>query len=156
MPSVYLAGPDVFYADARKVGNELNAMCAQAGLEGLFPLDNEIPKDTQDLARVIFEKNREMIERCDGVVANISPFRGPNMDPGTSWEIGYAMALAKPVWVYTTANGNMADRVTDLGGFEKVENFGMPENLMICIPAKRPFYDTPEQAIAAAAKHFGA
>src|SRR3546814_5290136 len=41
--SLYLAGPDVFRPDARERGRELKALCAQFGIEGLFPLDQEVP-----------------------------------------------------------------------------------------------------------------
>src|SRR3546814_15668084 len=39
--SLYLAGPDVFRPDARERGRELKALCAQFGIEGLFPLRSE-------------------------------------------------------------------------------------------------------------------
>src|SRR3546814_19542901 len=41
--SLYLAGPDVFRPDARERGRELKALCAQFGIEGLFPLDQDVP-----------------------------------------------------------------------------------------------------------------
>src|SRR5690606_8586836 len=41
--SLYLAGPDVFRPDARERGRELKALCAEFGIEGLFPLDQEVP-----------------------------------------------------------------------------------------------------------------
>ncbi|MCT0975824.1 nucleoside 2-deoxyribosyltransferase, partial [Pseudomonas aeruginosa] len=41
---LYLAGPDVFRADAVAHGEALKALCARYGFEGLYPLDNALPK----------------------------------------------------------------------------------------------------------------
>ena len=41
-PRVYLAGPDVFLPDALAVGEAKKRLCADHGLEGVFPLDNPI------------------------------------------------------------------------------------------------------------------
>src|SRR3546814_1957018 len=46
--SLYLAGPDVFRPDARERGRELKARCAQFGIEGLFPLDQEVAGNRVD------------------------------------------------------------------------------------------------------------
>src|SRR5262249_18259732 len=143
--SVYLAGPAVFRSDADAHGASLKQLCTAKGLEPLWPLDNE-PKSssTADIAREIRQMNCAMIDRAAAVIADISPFRGPNMDPGTAFEIGYAIALKKPVFVYTGAPGKtLLDRTKaafelrkigekhfDADGME-VENFGLHENLMI-------------------------
>ena len=36
-PRVYLAGPDVFVANAKEIGESLKKICVEAGLEGVFP-----------------------------------------------------------------------------------------------------------------------
>lgn len=138
MKSVYLAGPDVFYPNAVQHGRNLVRTCAEHGLRGLFPLDNEI--DTQGLEpRMIAEKIRQaniaMIRECDGIIANISPFRGPGTDAGTAYEIGYADALGKPVVIYSNTYIPYHDRIrTDASDRDNhgllVENFGLPDNLM--------------------------
>jgi hypothetical protein len=38
---VYLAGPEVFLADAREIGAHKRAICARHGLVGVFPADEE-------------------------------------------------------------------------------------------------------------------
>ena len=40
-PRVYLAGPEVFLPDGAAVGDAKRALCAAAGLVGVFPLDAE-------------------------------------------------------------------------------------------------------------------
>ena len=39
---VYLAGPDVFHPDAVTLGQRKKELCAQFGLVGVFPLDNDL------------------------------------------------------------------------------------------------------------------
>jgi len=79
-------------------------------------------------AKQHLEMLRRMIDECDAVIANIEPFRGPHMDPGTAFEIGYAVAKGKPVYCYTT-------QARDENG-DAIEDFGLTENLMIDSPAR--------------------
>ena len=39
---IYLAGPEVFHANATALGWQKQALCREYGFEGLFPLDSEI------------------------------------------------------------------------------------------------------------------
>jgi nucleoside 2-deoxyribosyltransferase len=115
-PSVYLAGPDVFLPDARAAGDELKALCAAAGLDALFPLDAEIPAArprSPELAYAIAATNEALIRRCDALLANLTPFRGPSADVGTVYEVGYARGLGKPVVAYTLAREPFAQRTLD-------------------------------------------
>jgi len=138
-PKLYLAGPDVFAPDAQARFASMREACRKAGCEPLTPVDNALPNDLEGraLAAFIKQANVDLIRRCDAVVANVSPFRGPNMDPGTAWEIGFAEALGKPVILWSEANALLAERtpgngVTDPDGW-MVENFGLAENLMIAV-----------------------
>jgi nucleoside 2-deoxyribosyltransferase len=163
--SVYLAGPAVFRGDADAHGASLKRHCLAKELEPLWPLDNE-PKSSSaaDLAREIRQLNCAMIDRAAAVIADISPFRGPNMDPGTAFEIGYAIALKKPVFAYTDTPGQtLLDRTR--AAFElrqvgskhfdaddmEVEDFGLHENLMIATVAE-PVYASFEEALDAFVK----
>ena len=146
-PKIYLAGPDVFRQDAMEHGEELKKKCASAGFEGLFPADGEIDEEMSgvDRAKAIYADNIRLIRDADLVIANIIPFRGPGMDAGTAFEIGFALALQKPVIGYASNIGDYADRVPHHLDTEKniriaddgmiVENFGLCENLMIAIGA---------------------
>lgn len=131
MKRVYLAGFDVFYPDAVQRGAKMKLACAEHGLIGLYPFDNEAdnPKD-------IFEGNLSFIRQADLVIANLNPFRGQEMDSGTAFEIGYAHALGKEIWGYLDDDTPMRERLgeTDAEGFS-VENFGYPVNLMIAQPS---------------------
>lgn len=158
-PLVYLAGFDVFRADAIEHGRYLKALCDQYGLEGLYPFDNEVPQglSPEQAAAVICNANIAMIKRCDAVLANLNPFRGAEPDSGTAFEVGMAVALGKPVWAYFAANGALREQIAhDAAGFDgqgfQVEDFGLPRNLMLaCTWAGSS--ETAEQAIEALAAH---
>lgn len=136
---LYLAGPDVFAPDAAARFDAMRAACRASGFEPLTPVDTALPEGVQGvaLARFIKDANVALIRRCDAVVANIAPFRGPNMDPGTAWEIGYAEALGKPVVLWSETPLLLAERTPGDGRLDAqgwmIENFGLAENLMIAI-----------------------
>lgn len=157
MPTLYLAGPDVFRPDAPAEGERLKALCAAQGLKGIFPLDGA---EAQADAAQIRAKCIADIEACTAVVANVSPFRGPHMDPGTAWELGYAEARGKPIFLWSAERQPLAGRIAaaptasglrDEAGW-LVENFGAPENLMITLQ-DTPVHESPEAAIEAAAAY---
>lgn len=135
---LYLAGPDVFAPDAGARFGAMRAACHAAGFEPLTPVDNDLPADVEGAALAAFIKqaNVDLIRGCDAVVANISPFRGPNMDPGTAWEIGFAQALGRPVMLWSETPLLLAERSggdkVDAQGW-MIENFGLAENLMIAV-----------------------
>lgn len=158
-PLVYLAGFDVFRADAIEHGRYLKTLCDQHGLEGLYPFDNEVPQGLrpEEAAAVICNANIAMIKRCDAVLANLNPFRGAEPDSGTAFEVGMAVALGKPVWAYFSANGSLREQLAhDAAGFDgqgfQVEDFGLPRNLMLaCTWAGNS--ETAEQAVKALAAY---
>jgi len=143
MPTIYLAGFDVFRRDAVVHGEALKALCATYGCEGLYPLDNALPAGLSGpaAAQWIYQQNLALIARADMVMANLDDFRGPGEpDAGTAFEVGYAVALGKPVWGYSTDPGTLLERVAvvtdaqgrglDARGYV-VEDFGLGKNLML-------------------------
>ena len=164
-PRIYLAGPGVFRPDAREYGRSLVGQCLNRGMIGLFPLDVENPpphrgcliggmggmeidQERYRLASGIRQANMTMLISCDGVIADMTPFRGPSTDPGTAYEMGVAAAYGKPVVGWTTAASPVQDLVnaTRSSGFHLtrgngdtfwdeqgllVEDFGLPDNLMM-------------------------
>ncbi len=145
MASIYLAGPDVFLPDAVDMGRVKAALCAQYGFRGLYPLDADFRGDESTrLSRRIFDSNIGLIRACDAVIANLTPFRGPSADAGTIFEVGFALALGKPVFAYSNEIEPYLSRVgashgplTQQGGqlFARdgmsVEDFELFDNLMI-------------------------
>ncbi|WP_024954166.1 nucleoside 2-deoxyribosyltransferase [Sulfurospirillum arcachonense] len=140
MKKIYIAGFDVFKPDSLEIGKKYKLTCKEFGYEGLYPLDNQIDESwSKEVARdFIYKKNIELIEKSDLVVANGNPFRGDELDSGTAFEIGYAIALKKQVVIYMedtrdykqkcTCKDENRDNVDKNGMF--IEDFNYPLNLM--------------------------
>ena len=174
-PRVYLAGPDVFLPEPHRRGEALRRVCAAHGLEGVFPLD-PLPGEPAGWAalppaRAIARRNEAQIRRCDAMIANLTPFRGPGADNGTAYEMGFARALGRPVFGWSTAAGDYLSRCRALPGVAlrdgtwrdaeglEVEAFGLGDNLMIscavveaCVLAAEAGLSAFEGCVAAAAR----
>jgi len=131
---IYLAGPDVFQRGATALGAAKRAICARHGLTGCFPLDNDLAPGP-DLPRRIYDANIAMMERCDAIIANLTPFRGPNADDGTAFELGWFAARGRPMMAYLNDPRLLFERTPSLDGWDAedqlVEDFGWPLNLML-------------------------
>jgi len=145
---VYLAGPEVFLAESREIGAAKRVLCAEAGLDGLYPGDLIPPAagPAAIVARAIFDHCIGMMHRADLVIANLTPFRGPSADVGTAFELGYMQALGKPCFAYSNDPNDILDRVRRLDPLVRhdprrdcwidcnglmIEAFGGFDNLML-------------------------
>jgi nucleoside 2-deoxyribosyltransferase len=163
LPSIYLAGPDVFRPDAAACYARMARHCEALGLVALRPSDGTGGDGTgADLAQRIYEGNVALIRRCHAVVANLAPFRGHvEPDSGTVFEVGVAIALGKPVAAYLPQHSmSYAERVarhfptrTDADGTLWddahgcwVEGFGEPLNLMLSRSTR--LFGSFEEAVA--------
>lgn len=142
-PSAYLAGPEVFLPDPMAAGRAKREICARHGLEGIFPLDSALDLsglEPQAAGLAIYRANRQIMERCDLILANLTPFRGPSADVGTVFEVGFMRGLGRPVFAYSNVADIFSARTRawigdasasrDAQGME-VEDFGLIDNLMI-------------------------
>lgn len=168
-PRVYLAGPDVFLPGANMMAQEKKRLLERFGMEGLFPLDNEIEKpasaDPGAIAAQIARLNFAMMDGADAGLAHLTPFRGPSADAGTIGEVFYMFARGKPVFGYSNDARPYNVRVIPDG--MAIEDFGLFDNLMIppvlaafhahAAAPERYYEDLTafEQAVRAAARHFG-
>src|ERR1700722_10668168 len=150
LPRVYLAGPDVFFPQPTLWAAGKKTICDRYGLAGVSPLD-DLPEEPAEWAefpfwRRIALRNEAHISSCQGLIANLTPFRGPSADVGTVYEVGYARALGLAIFGYATttepflprtlkAIGDGA-RAQEDGSWQDgdgllVEQFGLFDNLMI-------------------------
>lgn len=129
--SIYIAGPAVFNPDfGKSYFDKVRALLAKHDVTPLIPVDNEFDNPTGLLIR---NKNIEMIEKCDAIIADLSPFRSLEPDCGTAFEVGYAAAKGKILLPFTTDTRSMTEKY---GGHKDkegktVEDFGLPFNLML-------------------------
>jgi len=158
---IYLAGPDLFFDNSEERYASLKEYCRLAGFEGVSPMDDFDPSgiEPDSMAQAIYQHNRNMLESCDAVLANLSAFRGTEPDSGTVFEAAYAFSKGIPVAAYTVDGLSTSDRhllirkaFVDHGGSLRdsedggsIENFGLPSNLMLALSF--PVMQTPQQAL---------
>lgn len=157
MQHAYLAGPDVFLPHAAALAAEKVAICARHGFAGQAPFNPDFAQlDSLPAAeawRRIYRYDMDMMRRCDLVIANLTPFRGASADAGTLVELGWFLGAGKPIFAYSNAAEDFAQRsmaqraaVPDPLPGLTVEGFGLPDNLMIAgaveqgggLPVTRP------------------
>lgn len=145
---LYIAGPEVFLANAREVMRAKTALCRKYGFEAICPGDLDIPpSDTRKgFGLAISRVDEEMMNSADGVIANLTPFRGIAADVGTCFELGYMCAQGKLVAAYTNVAAGHYERTlgyyngqvtADADGHKRgpdglsLEDFDMIDNLMM-------------------------
>jgi nucleoside 2-deoxyribosyltransferase len=145
---IYLAGPEVFLENAREILDRKAALARSYGFEPLCPGDLDIPPaDTpKGFACAISAVDESMMNRADGIVANLTPFRGIAADTGTVFELGYMCAQGKLVTAYTNVAADHYARTVDYYGGDirkdakghmrgpdglSLEDFDMVDNLML-------------------------
>ena len=145
-PEIYLAGPEVFLPDPLARAAEMKAICADLGAHGWFPMDNQAhvaDPDPERMAALICAADEELVARCDAIVANMTPFRGPSMDAGTCYEMGLAKGLGKLVVGWTEDRRLWSEKIAlvspltpDGDWFRDADgmlcrDFGLIDNLMM-------------------------
>ncbi len=142
---IYFTGPDVFGSSYPAFKAMVADLCCGMGLIPVFPGEEVTGSDPA----AIFQDNLALIDEADAVVANLNPFRGPEPDSGTAFELGYAHARGKQILGYIDRFETTVDRVerlqghltrygneiTDRDGY-RVEDFGLPLNIMLAVPTR--------------------
>jgi nucleoside 2-deoxyribosyltransferase len=137
IPTAYLAGPDVFLPNAVAYAARKVEICRQFGLLGLPPLNEDIEPGVPASSawQSIYQKDILMMQRCDIIIANLTPFGGASADAGTLIEIGWFLGQGKPIFGYSNSSDSfelrmreqLGPRASDFG----IEGFHLPDNLMI-------------------------
>jgi len=137
---IYLAGPEVFFpaSEHQFIVAEKKRLLREYGFEGVDPLDTELAfSDGQAKpyrGHGIYQANRELMDSCEAIIANLTPFRGISADPGTVYEVGYMIGQGKPAFGFTLDSRHYRERAgaTDLDAMgHTIEDFELSDNLMI-------------------------
>lgn len=137
---IYLAGPEVFFPteEHQAIVAEKKRLLREFGFEGVDPLDTVLTFSDDEAkperGHRIYQANRELMDSCDTIIANLTPFRGISADPGTVFEVGYMIGQGKPAFGFTLDSRYYRERAgaTDLDELgHTVEDFQMSDNLMI-------------------------
>jgi nucleoside 2-deoxyribosyltransferase len=135
--TAYLAGPDVFLPNAVAHAARKVEICRRFGLHGLPPLNQDVETAAKalDVWPAIYEKDIAMMERCDIVIANLTPFGGASADAGTLIEVGWFLGKGRPIFGYSNSFESFEERMRRQLGAEYadlgIEGFHLPDNLMI-------------------------
>jgi nucleoside 2-deoxyribosyltransferase len=142
VPKAYLAGPDVFRPDAVAHARSKIEICRRYGLQGLAPLNQDVAPSVETAAgrwQTVFDKDIVMMEACDCIIANLTPFGGASADAGTLIEVGWFLGRGKPIFAYSNTRASFEERMTrqlalaedDAGRAMAIEGFHLADNLMI-------------------------
>jgi nucleoside 2-deoxyribosyltransferase len=142
MKKIYIAGPEVFLPNAREYYQKLRALAAGSQFQILTPLDQQLT-----FPDAIAQANRQLIDDCDIVIASCNPFRGVEPDSGTAFEVGYAAALKREIFLCVEDTKSVLQKTKQYFRIEDswqgtagwmtfpdglgAENFGHPLNLML-------------------------
>lgn len=133
MNHIYLAGPHVFLptteqekhlAEAERILNsyQLSMVAPPPGAPGATP-------------ESVAQANLVLLEDCDGVIADLTPFRGAEPDSGTVFELAYAIGRGMPALGYSMDERPYAQIVAEhcksTDKHPLVEDHGYPLNLML-------------------------
>src|ERR1700682_4326447 len=135
--TAYLAGPDVFLPNAVAHAARKVEICQRYGLRACPPLNQDVETGARalDVWQAIYEKDIAMMERCDIIIANLTPFGGASADAGTLIEVGWFLGKGRPIFGYSNSSESFELRMrrqlgeahADFG----IEGFHLPDNLMI-------------------------
>jgi nucleoside 2-deoxyribosyltransferase len=117
----------VFDIDPAAIFDRMKALCRSHGIVGVAPLDNQIGLEGiapgKDLLERIVRADIALMDTLDAAVFCLDGFRrGPEMDAGTAFEVGYMKALGKPIAGWTRDTRSYPERVADFFG----PAFGQP------------------------------
>lgn len=156
--SIWLAGPEAWLADFEAQASRQRAMCIDAGFTGLTA--DPVPPPSSDSseleARELYAARMARLRQADAGVVNLTPWRGPSADAGAAFEAGVLAGLGRPVFAYLNvpdeSQAEYVDRVEAFVGAQRdengvwrdgdgcvVEDFGLPETVMLWAEARRLF-----------------
>nr|WP_226860501.1 nucleoside 2-deoxyribosyltransferase [Acidithiobacillus thiooxidans] len=145
----YIAGPWVFRPNTEDFKAVVRSLLHGSGVAPVFPTDC-LPDGTDmdvSCAASIQRHCLAHLDACDAILAEVSPWYGHMPDAGTVFEVGYAAAKGKWVFLWTTDDTPLRDRLIAEDRMEVdargngthdsdgnlVEDFGAPFNAMLAV-----------------------
>jgi nucleoside 2-deoxyribosyltransferase len=156
--SLYLGGPDAAMPDGLLLIANKRSLCADKGFVGVFPEDSILVETvpSEAMAREMYADRVQRMRLADAAIINMTPWRGPSCSVSAAFEAGFMAALGKPVFAYMNVQGEdeaeLRIRIENEVGLEldrqglwrdgfgcAIEDFGLPEELMLWAEARRLF-----------------
>jgi len=156
--SIWLAGPEPWLPDSAAQAARQRALCIDSGFTGLTP--DPVPtlshEGSEIEARELYAARMARLRQADAGVVNLTPWRGPSADAGAAFEAGVLAGLGRPVFAYLNVpdaiHAEYVDRVEAIVGARRdeagvwrdgdgcrIEDFGLPETVMLWAEARRLF-----------------
>jgi nucleoside 2-deoxyribosyltransferase len=156
--SIWLAGPEPWLPEAPSQAAKQRALCRDFGFTGLTaPAIVEIDADNVEIqARELYTERMAKLRQADAGIINLTPWRGPSCAASAAFEAGVLAGLGKPIMAYVNvadeSQAEYVDRVEAHVGAQRdeagvwrdgdgcvVEDFGLPETVMLWAEARRLF-----------------
>ncbi len=156
--SLYIGGPDAAMQDSERLLAEKRALCQAKGFVPVLSTESVLveTEPSEAMAREIYADRVQRLRLADAAILNLTPWRGPSCNTGAAFEAGFLAGLGKPVFAYlnveTEEDAELRTRIEAMMGLEldrqgvvrdsfggEVEDFGLPEDLMIWAEARRLF-----------------
>jgi nucleoside 2-deoxyribosyltransferase len=154
--TLYLSGPDIGFANAEAHDAARRALCEQAGFTPVSPFGAAVAEQdrSEAMAREIYAGRLGLMRQADAAICNLTPMRGPGCDAGSAFEAGFMSGLGKPLFAYMNVaeedDAELASRIESWALVEvdddgtlrdehgcEIEDFGLPESLMLWAEARR-------------------
>lgn len=112
MKKVYLSNNDILSFDFKERVRLKIELCKRYNLMGVNPIEYLTIKSNTDLEmkKSLLNNNLDLLKESDYVIVDITPFRGANCSTTSAFEIGYASALNKPIFAYSSDDRSYINR----------------------------------------------
>jgi nucleoside 2-deoxyribosyltransferase len=156
--SLYIGGPDAAMPEGHKRLADKRLLCQEAGFVPVMSNDGVLVETdpSEAMAREIYADRVRRLRLADAAILNLTPWRGPGCHAGAAFEAGFLAGLGKPVLAYLNVEAEqeaeLKERVGLSMGLERdrkgvlrdgfggeVEDYGLPEDLMVWAEARRLF-----------------
>jgi nucleoside 2-deoxyribosyltransferase len=154
--NLYLAGPDPSFPNPATHDAARRELCEQAGFTAVTAYGAPLAEQerSEAMAREIYAARVALMRQADAAIVNLTPIHGPSCDPGAAFEAGFISGLGKPVFAYMNVaeedDAELASRIEGWAMVEmgpdgvlrdeqgcEIEDFGLPEGLMLWAEARR-------------------